>query len=357
VAFLSNAYSKIHRKTYRKILKIIAVVVLVFTLVALAAINWFDRYLQTPVIATAEHTQQSQVFIITPGSGMNRIATDLARQIGLKYPRLYARWVRYRGLDRQIQQGEYLIEANMTPQDIVDLLISGRQIQYPVQFIEGWTVAQALATLWSTETIDPTLEGLTPEAIKDKLGIDFPSLEGGFFPDTYFHTRGTTDAQVLQQAHEQLNSVLNQAWAERAESLPYETPWEAIIMASVIEREAGNQAEKPDIAGVFVRRLQLGMRLQSDPTVIYGMGDRYQGNIRRQDLREETPWNTYRIDGLPPTPIALPGYESIVAALNPADGDALYFVSRGDGSHQFSATLEEHNRAVNRYIRNQNDSQ
>lgn len=342
---------------YRKILIVIAVLLLVVAVVTVEAFNWFNRYLETPVIASADLADTDVVFTIAAGSGMNRIAADLANQTGLKYPQLYSLWVRQRGLDRQIQQGEYLIEADMNPQDIVELLISGRQIQYPVQFIEGWTVSQALQTLWATDTIEPTLQGLSPDEISQQLDIDFPSLEGSFFPDTYFHTRGTSDRQVLQQAHQQLKSLLDEAWSERAENLPYETPWEAIIMASIIEREAGNHAEKSDIAGVFVRRLQQGMRLQSDPTVIYGMGERYEGNIRRQDLREETPWNTYRIDGLPPTPIALTGYESIVAALNPAEGDALYFVSRGDGSHQFSATLEEHNRAVNQYIRNQNDSQ
>lgn len=353
--------------TYRKVLITVALLILLLAVTVLTAFVWFNRYLETPVISSDQQLPNEQivtdqgnrgvVFNITPGTGMNKIATDLSQQVGLKFPRLYSLWVRHRGLDRQIQHGEYLIEAAMNPQDIVELLISGRQIQYPVQFIEGWTADQALEVLWATETIVPTLQGLSHDQIRQELEIEFPALEGSFFPDTYFHTRGITDRQILRQAHQRLASILEDEWDSRASGLPYESSWEAMIMASIIEREAGNHAEKGNIAGVFVRRLQQGMRLQSDPTVIYGMGERYQGNIRRQDLREETPWNTYRISGLPPTPIALAGYESIIAALNPADGDALYFVSRGDGSHQFSATLEEHNRAVNQYIRNQNDSQ
>lgn len=352
--------------SYRTALITVAILVLVGAATVLAGLAWFNRYLDTPVIASAdipvEQTITAQgkrgtVFIITPGSGMNTIAANLSQEAGLKFPKLFSLWVQQRGLDRQIQYGEYLIEASMAPRDIVALLTSGRQVQYPVQFIEGWTADQALQALWATDTIEPTLQGLSPDQIRKSVGIDFPSLEGSFFPDTYFHIRGTSDQQILRQAYLRLASVLEEEWTTRAAGLPYENPWEAIIMASIIEREAGNHAEKGDIAGVFNRRLQQGMRLQSDPTVIYGMGERYQGNIRRQDLREETPWNTYRISGLPPTPIALAGLASIKAALNPADGDALYFVSRGDGSHHFSATLEEHNRAVNQYIRNQNDSQ
>lgn len=342
---------------YRKGVIIAAVSVLTLCMAAIAIIVWFNRYLETPVIASSEQAAGDIVFTIEPGSGMNQIAAELTVESGLKWPGLYSLWVRYLGLDRQIQAGEYRIEQNMTPREIVDLFISGKHIQYPVQFIEGWTVDQALAALWATDTVEATLQGLSHDEIKERLGITFPALEGSFFPDTYFHTRGTTDQQILRQASNRLTTLLNEAWQERAENLPLNSPWDAMILASVIEREAGNHAEKADIAGVFVRRLQQGMRLQSDPTVIYGMGERYQGNIRRQDLREETPWNTYRINGLPPTPIALAGYESIVAALHPADGDSLYFVSRGDGSHQFSATLEAHNKAVNQYIRNQNDSQ
>lgn len=348
---------RIPASVYRKVLILTAALLLIFCLAVITAIIGFNRYLETPVIASADQVSGDIVFTVEPGSGMNQIAAGLATSSGLKWPELYSLWVRYRGLDRQIQSGEYRIEPDMNPQDIVDLLISGKHIQYPVQFIEGWTVTQALNTLWTTDTVVPTLQGLEADEIRERLGITFPALEGSLFPDTYFHTRGTSDEQILRQASNRLVTLLDDAWQQRAAGLPYETPWDAMIMASMIEREAGNHAEKADIAGVFVRRLQQGMRLQSDPTVIYGMGERYQGNIRRQDLREETPWNTYRINGLPPTPIALAGYQSIIAALNPADGDALYFVSRGDGSHQFSATLEAHNKAVNQYIRNQNDSQ
>ncbi|WP_237113409.1 endolytic transglycosylase MltG [Pseudohongiella spirulinae] len=316
-----------------------------------AAGLWFLNYLDTP-ITMAQTEQQTAIINVAPGTGVNRLANQLSQELGLKQPRLFAGWVRFRGEDRSIKSGEYAVETGSTPRDLLALLLSGRNVQYPVTFIEGWTAKQALQNLWAVDTVQATLQGLDEKDILQALQSPWPALEGSLFPDTYFHTRGTTDLEILRRAQQRMLDIIDIEWPVRAHETPYGSPWEALIMASIIERESGHQAEKPDIAGVFVRRLALGMRLQSDPTVIYGMGETYEGVIRRSDLNTTTPWNTYRINGLPPTPIALPGLDSLQAALHPAPGSALYFVSRGDGSHQFSDTLEQHNQAVQRYLRN-----
>jgi UPF0755 protein len=306
-----------------------------------------QQYLDTPLPG-----ETAVIIAIPEGAGMTRISGQLERELGLRWPRLFAWWSKQQGLDRSVRTGEYQLVAHITPRQLLALLTSGRQVQYPITLIEGWTIRQSLDAIWSTETLVNTLQGLSDDQILQALQSPLPALEGSLFPDTYFHTRGTRDIDVLRRAHLQLLQVLEQEWDARAPDLPYESSWEALIMASIIERESGYQAEKADISGVFVRRLRLGMRLQSDPTVIYGMGEQYQGVIRRSDLNTATPWNTYRIPGLPPTPIALSGRDSIRASLQPASGTALYFVSRGDGSHQFSDTLDEHNAAVRRYLRN-----
>jgi UPF0755 protein len=273
----------------------------------------------------------------------------------LRWPRILVLWARWQEIDRSMRTGEYELTPGLTPVTLLSLLMSGRNVQYPVTLVEGWTARQALEHLWAQETIRVTLRDKTDEELSVLLQSPFPALEGTLFPDTYFYTRDTTDEAILLRAHLQLREVLESEWHQQAQNLPYDSPWQALIMASIIEKESGYQAEKADIAGVFIRRLQQGMRLQSDPTIIYGMGDSYSGNIRRSDIETTTPWNTYRINGLPPTPIALSGRDSIRASLNPNPGTALYFVSRGDGSHQFSDTLEEHNAAVRRYLRNNNE--
>lgn len=332
-------------------LKIIAGIVLGLAALLLAAVVWFFNYLDTP-LNLPDADEQGSLITVAPGTGVNRLAAQLAEELGLQVPRLYATWIRMRGEDRSIKSGEYAVEAGTTPKELLALLLSGRNVQYPVTFIEGWTAQQALQTLWSLDTVQATLKNADEQAILQALQSPWPALEGSLFPDTYFHTRGTTDLEILRRAQQRMLDIIDDEWPLRALHTPYQDRWQALIMASIIERESGHQAEKPDIAGVFVRRLQQGMRLQSDPTVIYGMGEAYQGVIRRSDLNTSTPWNTYRINGLPPTPIALPGLDSLQAALHPAPGSALYFVSRGDGSHQFSDTLEQHNQAVQRYLRN-----
>jgi UPF0755 protein len=295
------------------------------------------------------------IIMIEPGRSLTQVTRRLEQEGVLRWPRILVLWARWQEIDRSMRTGEYELTPGLTPVTLLSLLMSGRNVQYPVTLVEGWTARQALEHLWAQETIRVTLRDKTDEELSVLLQSPFPALEGTLFPDTYFYTRDTTDEAILLRAHLQLREVLESEWHQQAQNLPYDSPWQALIMASIIEKESGYQAEKADIAGVFVRRLQQGIRLQSDPTIIYGMGDSYSGNIRRSDIETTTPWNTYRINGLPPTPIALSGRDSIRASLNPNPGTALYFVSRGDGSHQFSDTLEEHNAAVRRYLRNNNE--
>jgi len=252
----------------------------------------------------------------------------------------------------EIKQGEYHLDVNMTPMDIFQKLVKGEVISYQIQFIEGWTLKEFLTSLASESRLIHTIEGKSHQDLIKILPFisaeqfTYPNLEGLFYPDTYNYQRGSSDIQILQKSFQLMQQMLDKYWSERDMGLPYETAYEMLIMASIIEKETGLYSEREKIAGVFTRRLQKRMRLQTDPTVIYGMGDKYKGNIRRKDLLEKTPYNTYVIKGLPPTPIAMPSEASLAAAAHPAEGLELYFVARGDGSHQFSETLEEHNKAV-----------
>jgi UPF0755 protein len=251
----------------------------------------------------------------------------------------------------QLKAGEYLIPPGTSVREMIDRIERGEVRSHRLTIIEGWTFARLRQVL----AVDPRLRqgtrNLDEAELMARLGCDDCYAEGRFLPETYFFVRGTTDLDLLARAHEAMNRTLVEAWASRDADLPLNTPEELLVLASIIERETGQASERTRVAGVFVRRLQIGMRLQTDPTVVYGLGDDFDGRIRRVHLRTDHPWNTYTRHGLPPTPIALPGRASIEAAANPADGTALYFVSRGDGTHQFSDTLAEHNAAVNRYIR------
>ena len=249
-----------------------------------------------------------------------------------------------------IKAGEYLLQPNDNALTLLQKLNVGDVIHYPLTIVEGWTFRDALAYIQVREKITVTLD--TQEklnAFLAELNLDNNHPEGWFFPDTYHFSATTTDREILNTAYSRMRDTLATEWENREGELPYTNAYEALIMASIVEKETGLASEREQIAGVFVRRLQKNMRLQTDPTVIYGMGERYQGNIRRRDLQEATPYNTYVINGLPPTPIALPGREAIAAALHPDAGTALYFVAKGDGSHQFSDTVEEHNAAVQQY--------
>ncbi|MFY2764414.1 endolytic transglycosylase MltG [Arenimonas sp. MALMAid1274] len=246
----------------------------------------------------------------------------------------------------RLQVGDYAIRHGITPRELLEKLESGKVIQHRFTMVEGWSFRELRAALARDEVLEKKAGTLDDAALMAALERPGQHPEGRFLPETYHYTRGMSDLDLLRRAALAMDKAVADAWAARAQGVPLETPEQLLVLASIIEKETGKASERPQIAGVFSRRLKLGMRLQTDPTVIYGMGSAYAGNIRRSDLTTDTPYNTYTRAGLPPTPIAMPGRHALMAAANPADGDALYFVSRGDGSHVFSATLAEHNRAV-----------
>jgi UPF0755 protein len=319
-----------------------------FSLASMGYVLWAaDNYLKSNLPIS------SPVLIeIRPGSTMRQVATQLTEKAGLAAPEYFRLWARYHGYDTAIRAGEFMLVPGMSPREAMQHLMHGQTVQYPIVFIEGTMASEALLTLWGSPKVQVTLEGRSETEILQAIGSTFPSLEGAFFPDTYYYSAGTTDLSILNRARERLDQVLEEEWSVRAPDLPITTPYEALILASMIEKESGYLNEREQISGVFTRRLRIGMRLQSDPTVIYGIREHYDGNIRRSDLDATTPYNTYRINGLPPSPIALSGRNAIHAALHPADGTTLYFVARGDGGHHFSDTLDEHNAAVRRYLLN-----
>lgn len=248
-----------------------------------------------------------------------------------------------------IHSGEYRMQPGMTVNGLIDSWKRGDVVQYSLTLVEGWNFHQVRAALAKDEKIEQTLSGLSDSDVMAKIGHKGLFPEGRFFPDTYRFVRGMTDAELLKKSFDRLDEVLASEWEKRASDVPYREPYQALIMASLVEKETGVPQERGQIAGVFVRRMALGMQLQTDPTVIYGLGDRYTGKLTRAHLKEPTPYNTYVIPGLPPTPIAMVGREAIHAALNPVDGTSLYFVARGDGSHVFSDDLDAHNAAVREF--------
>jgi UPF0755 protein len=303
-------------------------------------------HLDRPLSLAAAHS-----FQVEKGDGVARIARRLKDEGILAHTFWFEQLARLQGSEKRIKFGEYEIQPNATPRQILELLTAGRVAQHAVTILEGWSFKDVIAALNRHPDLAPEVMGRSPEAIMARLGAPGQAPEGRFFPDTYFVSHGTTDLEVLRRAYAKMTAVLDEEWPKRAPNLPYATPYEALIMASIVEKETAKSEERPQVAGVFTRRLEKKMRLQTDPTVIYGMRDGYGGNIRKSDLRKDTPYNTYTRAGLPPTPIALPGLGAIRAALHPAGGDALYFVARGDGSHVFSATLDAHERAVDQFQR------
>jgi UPF0755 protein len=308
---------------------------------------WLDyqRFIERPVAIAGPAT----VFEVERGSGWRQVADGLTRQGLISHPYYLLALARWRGDGGRLKAGEFELTQGMRPAQVLDRLVSGRVIQYPITLVEGWTFRQSVAAILANGRFGTDLAGQSDAALMDALGRTGQHPEGRFFPDTYNFPRRTTGLDVLRSAAQRMDQVLAQEWDGRAAGLPLKTPDEALILASIIEKETGLAAERPQIAGVFVRRLHRGMRLQTDPTVIYGMGERFDGNLRRADLKEATPYNTYVIAGLPPTPIALPGRAALHAALHPAAGEDLYFVARGDGGHVFSATLEQHTQAVREF--------
>jgi len=292
---------------------------------------------------------ETVAYSVEPGATMKAIAADLHKRGITEHPRYLVWLARWQGQADKIQAGEYALEPGTTPEALLEMLVSGKVVQHSLTIVEGWTFRQMLEAVDSDPDITHTLTGLSDSQIMAKLGLPETSPEGLFYPDTYHFPENTSDVTFLMRAYKDMRQRLDDAWQHRDVGLPYKTPYQALIAASIIEKETAIPAERPRIAGVLVRRLQRGMRLAVDPTVIYGLGKDFDGDLRRRDLHRDTPYNTYVHAGLPPTPIALPGGESLLAAVHPTNDDTLYYVSRGDGSHQFSTTLAEHHEAVVKY--------
>jgi UPF0755 protein len=286
-------------------------------------------------------------FTVRPGAGLKAVARQLSAEGVVGEPE--SLWIlgRIVGAGR-IQAGTYRIDRPTTPLDLIGKMVRGEVVFEEMLFVEGTTLRQWLAQLAAQQGVKQTLAGKPEPEIRPLVGESTP-LEGWFFPDTYRFAPGTADLEVLKRAHAVMKKRLADAWDGRDPSVSLGSPYEALILASIVEKETAKDAERPIVASVFLNRLKRGMRLQTDPTVIYGLGARYDGNIHKRDLIADTPWNTYTRDGLPPTPIAMPGAAAIHAVMHPAATDYLYFVARGDGSHEFSRSLEEHNRAVAKY--------
>lgn len=292
---------------------------------------------------------EAKVIAVKPGTPLRLLAQQLEQQGVIAHARDLVLLARLRDYAGSIQAGEYRVEPGMTTAGLLEQMVKGAVILHSLTIIEGAMFRELLAAMHSHDALQHTLEQGAGEEIMNRLGKPGMAPEGWFLPETYRFPRGTSDLEFLRRAHQAMEQYLAAAWENRAADLPLASPYEALILASIVEKETAVPEERGAIAGVFVRRLQKGMRLQTDPTVIYGLGDAFDGNLRRGDLQADTPWNTYTRGGLPPTPIALPGRASIDAVVHPEPGDALYFVSKGDGSHHFSATLEEHNQAVRRF--------
>jgi len=323
-------------------------------LVVVAATIYFvyDRY-QDFLASELQLSEGGEIVLVEPGDSLRAVLKKLEGEGVTSFD-----W-RWRLLARRqpmsIQVGEYLLAPPMRPPELLEMLGSGRVLQHRFTIVEGWSWAQLLAALALNPVLDHAIEGSIHPAEVETIAEAFgaPAMahaEGWFLPETYYFARGERDVDILRRAHEAMQTGLEEAWQSRDVGLPLETPYELLILASIIEKETAVEAERGQIAGVFVRRLQRGMRLQTDPTVIYGLGEGFDGNIRRADLQADNPYNTYTRHGLPPTPIALPGRESLRAAAHPQEGDALYFVAQGEGGHTFSATLEEHEAAVKKLI-------
>ncbi len=321
----------------------------VFLALLLAAggfVAYVDRSLDEPL----QIAPDGQLLQVEPGRSLASVSEQLAAAGTLRHPYFLNWYARLNGTATRIKAGEYFLAPATTARSLLEQLVRGDVYLHQLTILEGWRAEQMLSAIREHPAI--VASQLTLDQIMAELGKPELHPEGQFFPDTYRFPRGTTDVKLMAQAHAALQERLSAAWAQRQPDLPLENPYQALILASIVEKETALDSERAEIAGVFVRRLEKRMRLQTDPTVIYGLGERFDGNLRRRDLNRDTPYNTYTRGGLPPTPIALAGAQSLQAAVQPAAGDALYFVATGagDGSHYFSATLKDHNAAVMRYL-------
>lgn len=329
----------------RRLVALLAVLALAALATGAVALH---RWLDAPLTVTGP----SQRIDVPRGEALAVTAARLAEQGLLTHPGVFAMYARATGADARVRAGEYEVPAGTTPRGLLALLESGKVVRRSVTVVEGWTFRDLRRALERAPGLEQTLSGQSDSAVMEALGEPGLAPEGLFFPDTYLYERGGTDLSVLRQARERMRRELDAAWAARAPGLPLDNPYEALILASIVEKETALGSERPRIAGVFTERLRIGMRLQTDPSVIYGLGPAYDGNLRKADLLRDGPYNTYTRAGLPPTPIALPGRDALAAAVGPDERDELYFVATGlpDGSHEFSRTLAAHERAVARYL-------
>ena len=328
----------------------------IISFIALLAFAYvqFNNFINSPI-----SSQKTVLHLhVESGSSVYRVAHQLHEKGYLSQPQWFAWYLRYLEKQHVIKAGEFVIQPFWNVDQLISALESGKAIQYPVTIIAGHTFKQTLTAIQALPKIEKKLDIQNISELQQHFNIEhsiddrypYAGLEGRFLPETYLYQMGDSDLEILKRAYAANKKVLQQAWENRAKDLPYKTPYEALIMASIVEKETGYAPERPVIAGVFVNRMRKGMRLQTDPTVIYGIGQSYDGNIRKRDLQKATPYNTYTINRLPPTPIALPSADAIEATLNPEKTKFLYFVAKGEGKHHFSRNLKEHNRAVYKYL-------
>jgi UPF0755 protein len=336
---------KPHGKLRRLFARVLAVLILGGLVLAAVYLSQYQTFrnsqLKVPVAG--------RIYEVSPGTSLNRLAHDLHQEAIIAHPLFFILLGRELDVARRLQAGQYRLDPTMTPQALLETLARGAVVQHTLTLIEGQTFREILELVNASDELTHTLQDLDAAGVMAALGYGDEHPEGRFLPDTYHFPLETSDREFLQRAYRAMTDLLAAEWADREADLPLESPYEALILASIVEKETGLTAERPLIAGVFISRLERGMRLQTDPTVIYGMGERFDGNIRARDLRADTPYNTYTRDGLPPTPIAMPGTDAIRAVLHPDKRGYLYFVARGKGAHYFSRTLEEHNRAVQKF--------
>jgi UPF0755 protein len=323
---------------------------LLLAALAAGAAAW---WLNSPIRLNLPAGSQVLDLEIEPGTRAAQVAESIVASGADVNVDLLQLWFRASGQARQIKAGSYEMTLGSTPRSLLSMVVRGDQSLKSITLVEGWTFKQVRAALQKAELLAPDSIGLEPEMIMQKLGRPGIHPEGRFFPDTYSYAKGSSDLAVLKRAAKAMDKRLDAAWALRSADTPLKTRDDALILASIVEKETGKPTDRAQIAGVFTNRLRINMRLQTDPTVIYGLGDAFDGNLRKRDLLADTPYNTYTRGGLPPTPIAMPGKAALLAAVQPAPTKAFYFVAKGDGTSHFSATLDEHNRAVNKYIRNQ----
>jgi UPF0755 protein len=322
-------------------------VVIVLSLLLAWLLMDFKAFRQNPLSIP----ESGMTLVVEPGSSLKSISAELQQQQVVEKPLYLILLARYLDLDSRIKAGEFQLQSGITAEQLLHQLSDGKVIQHDLTLIEGETFKEMMQRVSKDPVLVHTLEELGGETVMRAIGYPGQHPEGRFMPETYHFPRGTTDVEFLRRAYRDMEHFLQRSWQARDDGLPLKSPYDALILASIVEKETGVADERPRIAGVFVRRLNKGMKLQTDPTVIYGMGESYDGDIRFRDLRKDTPYNTYTRFGLPPTPIAMPGEDAIRAVLHPAAGKELYFVAIGDGSHHFSSTLKEHNLAVDRYQR------